>query len=53
MMSDEELLQDLRSRPETEDATGPEIVGGRKYFRAKGLPIPIEDARRIVGDVDD
>ena len=53
MMTDEELLVDLRSRRGYETATGPEVVGGRKYFRINGLPVAIEEVRRIVGDVED
>jgi hypothetical protein len=53
MMTDEELLADLRSRQGYETATGPEVVGGRKYFRINGLPVTIEEVRRIVGDVED
>jgi len=52
-MTDEELLADLRSRQGYETATGPELVAGRKYFRIEGFPVPIEDVRRIVGDVED
>ena len=53
-MTETELLQDLRSRHETEDATGPfEDQHGRNYFRVKGLPLTIEDARKIVGDLEE
>jgi hypothetical protein len=53
MMTDEELLADLRSRQGYESATGPDVVDGRKYFRIQGLPVPIERVREIVGDVED
>jgi len=53
MMTDEELLAELRSRQGYETAQGPEVVAGRKYFRVNGLPIAIEDVRKIVGDVEE
>lgn len=53
MMTDEELLVDLRSRQGYEAAEGPELVAGRKYFRVSGLPVSIDEVRRIVGDIDE
>ena len=49
-MTDEELLTDLHFRQEYESATGPEVIAGRKYFRIKGIPVPIEKVRELVGD---
>jgi len=53
MMTDEELLTDLHFRQEYESATGFEVIAGRKYFRIKGIPVPIEKVRDLVGDLEE
>ena len=53
MMTDEELLADLQSREGYETARGPEEIGGRNFFRIRGLPVSIDEVRRIVGDVEE
>jgi hypothetical protein len=53
MMTDDELLADLQGRKGYETASGPEEIDGRKFFRILGLPVTIEEVRRIVGDVEE
>jgi hypothetical protein len=50
MLTDDEILNELRIR--FDNVAGPEFThDGRKFFRVDGLPMMIEQARTVVGDV--